>query len=155
MRAHMSVTSVAAGMLLVGLLGGCGDDSVSKETFLAAAGKICKGIDTKLIELDKSVGEVGEAGPTPEQQQAIVKGAGAIFKEAANELDELEKPKEDTKDSKTLESFVKAMHTGADEVLAAGATREKAVALLESDKDPMQKANELADTYGLTECGGQ
>lgn len=152
MRVRTGVASVAAGLLVVGSLGGCGDDSVSKEKFLAAAGKICKGVDTKLIALDKSVGETGEAGPTPEQQQAIVKGAGAIFKEAAEDLDELEKPKED---KKTLESFVAAMHKGADEVLAAGATQEKSVALLESDKDPMQKANELADKYGLTECGGQ
>lgn len=138
---------------VVGLvLSGCGDDSVSKADFLESAGKICKGVDAKLIALDKSIGETGDAGPTPDQQQKIVKGAAKIFKDAATELSKLDLPKEG---KETVSSFIKEMHKGADEVVAAGATPEKSAALLQSGKDPMQRANALADKYGLTECGGQ
>lgn len=139
-------------VILAGVLGGCGDDAISKADFVAAAGKICKGIDTKLIALDKSIGEPGEAGATPAQQQGIVKGTGAIFKEAADELANLDQPSEGRE---TVKSFVAAMRKGADEVMAAGATPEKADELLSSGRDPMQKANDLADKYGLTECGAQ
>ncbi|MGK2959180.1 MAG: hypothetical protein ACSLFB_12465 [Acidimicrobiales bacterium] len=137
-------------VMFAGALGACGKDSISKTDFIAAAGKICKGIDTKLLALDKSVKV--ETEPTPEQQQTIVKGAGVIFKDAADELTDLGLPSDD-KD--TVKAFVAAMHAGADEVISGGATPEKSAVLLASDKDPLEKANDLADEYGITECGKQ
>lgn len=142
------VTVILAGLLIAG----CGKDkTIAKADFVAAAGKICKGIDTKLIALDKTI-EIAEGSePTPEQQQEIVKGAGKIFKSASDELSKLDLPKEDRD---VVENFLKEMHKGSDEVLAAAATPEKSVTLLESGRDPMEKANDLANKYGITECGG-
>lgn len=140
---------VAVLVLVAGPLGACGKDSISKADFLVAGGKICKGVNTKLMKINDVQFE-GE--PTPGQQQQFLIDVTKIFEDATKELSELDVPSEG-KD--TVEAFIAAMEKGTAEIKAASKSPEAATELLNSGRDPMEKANVLADEYGLTECGAQ
>lgn len=148
MRVNRVRVAVAVLVLAVGL-GACGKDSISKADFLVAGGKICKGINTKLMKINEVQIE-GE--PTPAQQQQFLIDVTKIFEDATKELSGLEVPSEG-KD--TVEAFIAAMKKGTAEIKAASQSPEAATELLNSSRDPMEKANVLADKYGLTECGAQ
>ncbi len=145
----MRLRVAAAVLVLVAVpLGACGKDSASKADFLAAGGKICKGIDAKLMKIN----EIPTGEPTPEQQQKLLSDISKILEDATKELSALDRPSEDRK---TVDAFIAAMEEGTAKIKEATKSPEASVELLNSNTDPMEKANDLADKYGLTECGAQ
>lgn len=142
------------------LLAGCGgsndSDSVSKEDFIAQANAICaeftKQSDQAKAEFDEAFnsGDTEKAGDLFQQQSDRMSAA-------VDEMATLEKPADD-KD--TLDEFVDLSRQQADtmgqvaDALRSGdeSTLNDLVAEAEETEN---RSDEIADSYGLTECGSE
>lgn len=131
-------------------LSACGGDGdkPSKDEFVEKADALCVKTNdegTKLAE--ESFDDI--AKPTGEEAQAFIEKAVPLQRELLDDIGDLERPDGDDDE---IEELLDATEEGTKTIEEAGGSPETALALLESGKDPLAKADELAKDYGLEKC---
>jgi hypothetical protein len=143
--------ALAAGVLLVALVAGCGSSSdsssLTKAEFIKQADQICtkgeKSIENgaeKFAEENK----VDTENPTKAQKEEVIKTVVAPdIRKQAEEIDDLGAPKGEESE---VEAIVTSVEEGADEL-------ESKPAQLIEGKNPLEASSKLAKEYGLKVCG--
>jgi hypothetical protein len=130
-------------------LGACGgDDKPSKDAFVKEADKLCVKTNeegTKLAQ--ESFDDPNK--PTGEEAQAFIVKAVPLQRKLLEDIGDLERP---AGDDDEIQALLDAAEEGTKKIEDAGKSPGSALALLESDDDPLAKADELAGDYGLKEC---
>ena len=142
--------ALAAGVLLVALVAGCGSSdssALTKAEFIKQADQICaKGEKSIENGAEKFAEEnnVDTEKPTKGQQEEVIKTVVAPeIRKQAEEIDDLGAPKGEESE---VEAIVTAVEEGADEL-------ESKPAQLIEGKNPLEAGSKLAKEYGLKVCG--
>ncbi len=143
--------ALAAGVLLVALVAGCGSSSdsssLTKAEFIKQADQICaKGEKSIESGAEKFAEEnnVDTEKPTKGQQEEVIKTVVAPeIRKQAEEINDLGAPKGEEPE---VEAIVTAVEEGADEL-------ESKPAQLIEGKNPLEAGSKLAKEYGLKVCG--
>jgi hypothetical protein len=138
---------VLVALLAALLLSGCGDDGdrLSKTGFLAQGKAICERTQERIDSgAEQAFTEEGNI-PSAEQVQNFVDDT--VVPAIQEEVDGLEdlKPPED--DESIVEEIIDAGKTGADELSTNG------VLILNKDRSPLNRYENLSANYGLSPCG--
>jgi len=140
-----ALTCTATAALLLAC-GGCGSDESSttpaptKDEFIAAANEICGAGDA---EIQQATQQLDSSASDEELEQFVTDTAIPVIEDERDQLDELGAPEGD-------EEEVDAILNGLDDAIAA-VKADPGSAL--SDSGPFDEVNQLAQDYGLTDCG--
>lgn len=142
-------------MLLAG--GACSKDDeakrsgprLSKDQFLTKGNAVC-------VELDKGVSAIidrlvaSESAPTPKQAQAALRNVVPLYEDAFDQLRVLNPP---SADEKLIDQYILLNDQAFQKLKEASKQPVQAQVFLNSDDDPFRAALEMADRYGLDDCG--
>jgi hypothetical protein len=148
-RQLATVATLAAAAALAGCGGGDGEggDRLSKEDYIRQADALC-------LEADQRIEALGDP-TTAEEAVAFTRDATAIAEEQLARLRALRPPEED---EATLEEaydlLEQQIEVGRQLGDAIDANDEaRAQELIRQGDDLNERANEIADDYGMAECG--
>ena len=87
--------------------------------------------------------------PKPREAQRFVRRALDLQRELLAKLRELEPPEGE---EEAVDRWLDAIDEGTARIEAASASPREALALLESEANPFEKAEQLSADYGLEDC---
>lgn len=152
-----------AGLLLAVVVasaacGGSSEKRLTKEQYIEQADAICKPYEVQIE--DKIESELGELPEDPSDWSAADKEKLATtFRNdflplAEEELEKVKKLKPPKEDQKTIDAMLAAVEEANKKIAEVSqGSGEQLVDMLVNGEEPNAKANQLAQEYGLQECG--
>jgi vacuolar-type H+-ATPase subunit I/STV1 len=128
-------------VLVLGGLSACGDDedTLTREEFLEQGNEICR----EGTERTDAIGEDVDVNSTDEEIEAAIDELADDAEGQMQDIRDLDEPDEM---SDEVNAALDESEAAMQEVRDAGAD------ILTAEKDPFEKANELLEDVGLTDC---
>ena len=143
-----ALTAGACAALLTGALfiAGCGggDDALTKSEFLKQGNAICKKGNQ---DIDKAANQTFEKGQEPTKAQVTKFAEDTLIPSVDEQISGLRDLNPPSADEDKVNAILDEAESSLDKVKADPS-------LFASNQDPFKKANQMANAYGLTECGG-
>jgi vacuolar-type H+-ATPase subunit I/STV1 len=135
------VWTVSVLVLVLGGLSACGDDedTLTREEFLEQGNEICR----EGTERTDAIGEDVDVNSTDEEIEAAIDELADDAEGQMQDIRDLDEPDEM---SDEVNAALDESEAAMQEVRDAGAD------ILTAEKDPFEKANELLEDVGLTDC---
>jgi hypothetical protein len=135
--------------VFAGGVAACGDEDEgpSKAEYIEEVDKICAKSDAETNRLAGDAFEDPEK-PKPEEAQAFLKQGVPVVNEAIEDIEDVEKPKDD---EEKLEEWIAATKAGATSLEEASADPETSLTALLGE--PFAESEKIADEYGMKDCG--
>jgi hypothetical protein len=141
-RLFLMVACALAATAAIGC-GGSDDDSLTKAEFLKQGNAICaKGNK----EIDKAANKTFEKGQQPTKAQITKFAEDTLIPSVEEQIDGLRDLSPPSADEDKVNAILDEAESALDE------TKDDP-SIFAANKDPFKKANQLANQYGLTECG--
>jgi hypothetical protein len=127
--------------------GGDDDEGPSKADYIEEVDKICARSDA---ETERISGEAFEdpQDPQPDEAQAFLKQGLPVVQDALEDIEEVEKPKDD---EERLEEWIAATEAGITSLEEASQAPETSLTALVGE--PFAESEKIADEYGMKACG--
>jgi putative heme degradation protein len=141
-----SLTLTGCALLAAGLLAaGCGggDDNLTKAEFTNQADAICKKGNQ---EIDKAAKQVFTSKQAPSKAQFEKLVNDTLIPNTQSQIDQIRDLNPPSADEDQVNALLEEAQSALDEV-------KQDPTVLQSNKDPFKKANQLANDYGLKACG--
>lgn len=134
---------LTSGLVAAGC-GGDDDDALSKSEFLKQGNAICKKGDRAI---DGAAKETFSSDQQPTDTQITKFAEDTAIPEIQTQIDDLGDLTPPSADEDTVNAILDEAQAGLDKA-------KDDPTIFASGNDPFEKANRLADDYGLTECAG-
>jgi len=140
----VSCLTVGGAMLA---LSACGSssESISKAEFLKQGNQICENGDKQIRE--EAEKQFPESGGRPSNKELEEFASDTVVPNIQSQLDEIEALGSPSGDEEKVEAILSAARSALDK------GKQDPSKLIEGDAGPFERANELANSYGLTACG--
>ena len=135
--------------LIAGGLVACGgdDEGPSKAEYIEEVDKICARSDAETDRLAQEAFEDPEK-PTPGEAQAFLEKGLPVVQDALEDVDEVEKPKDD---EEKLEEWIAATQAGITTLEEASQSPDTSLTALVGE--PFAESEKIAEEYGMEDCG--
>ena len=144
------LTAALITALMAGGIVACGDDEdegPAKSDYIAEVDKICARSDAETNRLAEEAFEDPE-DPQPDEAQAFLKQGLPVVQDALEDIEQVEKPKDD---EERLEEWIAATEAGVTSLEEASATPETSLTALVGE--PFAESEKIAEEYGMKDCG--
>ena len=143
MRLFLAGACAFAAAVAIGC-GGSDDDNLTKAEFLQQGNAICKKGNQ---EIDKAANKTFEKGKEPSKAQITKFAEDTLIPSVEEQVSGLRDLNPPSADEDQVNKILDEADSALDET-------KDAPAIFAANEDPFKKANQLANQYGLTECGG-
>jgi hypothetical protein len=127
--------------------GGDDDEGPSKDDYIAEVDKVCARSDAETTRLAEEAFEDPQ-DPQPDEAQAFLEKGLPVVKQAVEDIEEVEKPKDD---EEKLEEWIAATEAGVTTLEEASQTPDTSLTALVGE--PFAESEKIAEEYGMDDCG--